>query len=521
MRRATGPGVGRGFAATVALVSVVALAQPAPRVATAAPAAERPVAARLFSDRADGVSCTFFDVALGLTWPGGGRVAHRDADGVVNGPRPWSAGAFAPDGGRVLRLDSSSALKASWARAEPQLALLLRLDGDLLRLHSREDPDPGLRPQLRLQASDGRVRYVEPAADATLDCSTYRGLGERPVLELQRQVAVALRFDLLPARLALGETPPRAELVLVRQGDAPARGRIAVHSLDSPLAAPAAAPGPERGIAARYPADEGIGRDPDVLFADAFESRGPAPGWVVGEGGGADTVADDPTPGFKPLLGRALRVRIPRGGQLGLDLRYPLARTPAGVEPEVAFLRYCLLLAPDWLGASDGGKLPGLAGTYGRAGWGGRAWDGEAGWSMRGAFGLPTPAGHPAHGRVMLGSYAYHAGSEGRFGEGLFWAGSDLAGLLEPGRWACIEQHLRLNTPGRSDGLLAVWVDGRSVYRRDNLRLRDRADIRIETAWMNVFHGGTAAAPRDMHAWIDQVVIARRYIGPPQPRATR
>jgi hypothetical protein len=32
---------------------------------------------------------------------------------------------------------------------------------------------------------------------------------------------------------------------------------------------------------------------------------------------------------------------------------------------------------------------------------------------------------------------------------------------------------------------------------------------------MNVFHGGTAVAGADMHAWIDNVVVAKRYIGPP------
>jgi hypothetical protein len=36
----------------------------------------------------------------------------------------------------------------------------------------------------------------------------------------------------------------------------------------------------------------------------------------------------------------------------------------------------------------------------------------------------------------------------------------------------------------------------------------------IQGFWLNWYHGGTAAAPRDMHFRMDSVVIARSYIGP-------
>lgn len=38
--------------------------------------------------------------------------------------------------------------------------------------------------------------------------------------------------------------------------------------------------------------------------------------------------------------------------------------------------------------------------------------------------------------------------------------------------------------------------------------------IKIESMWMNVYHGGTADAPTDLTLYIDNVVVARRYIGP-------
>jgi hypothetical protein len=44
--------------------------------------------------------------------------------------------------------------------------------------------------------------------------------------------------------------------------------------------------------------------------------------------------------------------------------------------------------------------------------------------------------------------------------------------------------------------------------------VRDVPDIRIEKIWMNVYHGGVTPSPADLHLYIDNVVIARRYIGP-------
>ncbi len=31
---------------------------------------------------------------------------------------------------------------------------------------------------------------------------------------------------------------------------------------------------------------------------------------------------------------------------------------------------------------------------------------------------------------------------------------------------------------------------------------------------MNVYHGGTTPSPRDQHLYVDNVVVAKKYIGP-------
>jgi hypothetical protein len=38
--------------------------------------------------------------------------------------------------------------------------------------------------------------------------------------------------------------------------------------------------------------------------------------------------------------------------------------------------------------------------------------------------------------------------------------------------------------------------------------------LKIEQIWMNVYHGGKAVSPYDQHLYVDNVVVARQYIGP-------
>lgn len=466
-----------------------------------------------FSDRGDGISCPYYDVQLGVGWPGG-KPEGVDAKGKLNGPDAFAGDKIEMgDTRRVRRLDVTTLVRAWWTGQSDNDGLLLRVvAGDPMIFHARETSDPALRPQLLLNGADGRQRYVEPVADATLDCSTYRGLGNMNTLTAREGAWVAMRFDLSPAQAADPVVPKSAELILVRTLESrPGRTRLDVLALKPPVGH-AEAPR-EDGVARRYPGDVGIAADPTVFYADGFEGDGIDAHWTQGMKAAAVIVSSDPGHGFQPLKGKALRVTIPKGQQLGLDLRYRF-QDRHGSEPVEAYFRYHLRLARDWLQASDGGKLPGLAGTYGQAGWGGRPWNGNKGWSLRGSFGTDALKGHLAAGRVMLGTYAYHSKATATYGESLQWITGGLAGLVEPDRWYCIEQHLKLNTPGKRDGVLQVWVNGQLALSRTDMRLRDREGIRIEEVWMNFFHGGTDPAPVDMHAYVDNLVIARQYIGP-------
>ena len=160
-----------------------------------------------------------------------------------------------------------------------------------------------------------------------------------------------------------------------------------------------------------------------------------------------------------------------------------------------------------------GGKLPGTAGTYGVAGWGGRPVDGTDGWSARGLYRAPVVEGNPFAGHTPIGNYVYHADMEGQFGDNELYT-DYCGGILDKNRWYAVEQYVQLNTPGQNDGIIRAWIDGRLVEDKTDWRWRDVDSLKIEEVWMNVYHGGTDPAPQDLVLYIDNVVVASAPIGP-------
>jgi hypothetical protein len=109
--------------------------------------------------------------------------------------------------------------------------------------------------------------------------------------------------------------------------------------------------------------------------------------------------------------GRSLQVTTPRGEHMGTSFAFKF-RERLGSEPDEIYFRYYLKFDPDWKHATSGGKLPGISGTYGKAGWGGRKVNGSDGWSARGLFETRNGADSTA-----IGFYCYHADMRGRYGE--------------------------------------------------------------------------------------------------------
>jgi len=108
--------------------------------------------------------------------------------------------------------------------------------------------------------------------------------------------------------------------------------------------------------------------------------------------------------------GKSLQVTVPRGEHTGTTFGYKF-RQRIGAEPEEIYFRYYLKFDPDWKNSTSGGKLPGISGTYGKAGWGGRPVNGKDGWSARGLY--VTRNGGDS---TAIGFYCYHADMRGKYG---------------------------------------------------------------------------------------------------------
>jgi hypothetical protein len=246
--------------------------------------------------------------------------------------------------------------------------------------------------------------------------------------------------------------------------------------------------------------------DQPVLFQSDFQADDWYTAW--GERGvpaRVETVDADARLKFEPFRGKALKIRIDEGGHYGLSLSYQFKKQ-LGYEPEEIYFRYYLRLADDWT-PKRGGKLPGIGGTYGRAGWGGRPVHGDDGWSARGQF------NGQKDGRTPIGYYCYHMDMKGRYGSGWIWDKEE-RGYLANNRWYCIQQYVKLNTPGVADGILRGWVDGELAYEKTDIRFRSTDRLKIETVWINFYLGGTWTSESEHHAYIDEVVISKEPIGP-------
>ncbi|MBI3830921.1 MAG: hypothetical protein HY291_15485 [Planctomycetes bacterium] len=207
-----------------------------------------------------------------------------------------------------------------------------------------------------------------------------------------------------------------------------------------------------------------------------------------------------------------LRATVQGNDHYGTSVQFKF-KERTGAEPEEIYVRYYLKFDEDWKNATFGGKLPGMGGTYGKAGWGGRPVNGTDGWSARGLFNSNEGAD-----ATDIGFYCYHADMKDKYGSE--WR---FKPKLQHGRWYCVELYTKLNTPGKdgakgkNDGILRGWIDGQVGFEKTDVRFRDVDTLKIEDVWLNVYHGGETQVPKqDIHLYLDHFVIARAYIGPLQ-----
>ena len=77
---------------------------------------------------------------------------------------------------------------------------------------------------------------------------------------------------------------------------------------------------------------------------------------------------------------------------------------------------------------------------------------------------------------------------------------------LVTGQWQEVVFHIKLNTPGQSDGLQEVWLNGVKKLSQQNMRWRSTTDLRLnEVRFDNYMPGG----PQTQYLWVDDITVWR------------
>jgi len=111
--------------------------------------------------------------------------------------------------------------------------------------------------------------------------------------------------------------------------------------------------------------------------------------------------------------------------------------------------------------------------------------------------------------------YAYWMDME-RDRDGNWWGnmlGPEEDGRIVPprGRWTCLEHMVKANTPGRADGELAAWIDGRLYLHYEGIRWRSSEAVRLKRFDVGIY---VHHARRANTVWYDDVALSTGYVGP-------
>ncbi len=219
-----------------------------------------------------------------------------------------------------------------------------------------------------------------------------------------------------------------------------------------------------------------------------------------------------------------VEITIKKGSHHGGSAKY-LLKQKLGFEPEELYAEYKVRYDDDM--REYGGKGPGFSGTYDKAGWGNRPGYGRAGWSARGSVNCDNQpyaknswyvyhtytnydAGN-CPGSTNYRScnpFPYTSSNPGRqphastktWGSTLKWGNK---GDMQFNRWYSVKQYIKLNTPGRNNGILRVWVNGSLAQEFTDINFRRTSDLKIFAYWFNYYNGGPNTIRETGHVQID------------------
>ena len=273
------------------------------------------------------------------------------------------------------------------------------------------------------------------------------------------------------------------------------------------------------GVAAKHPGDAGIAGDPDVLFADNFES-GDMKKWDQQRGRVVmtETQANSgrwcvqmPMERGRNHGGDAIKWFMP-----GADAVY--ARLYVKFSPDYQYNHHFV-----WLGAN---QRTNKWSAFGKAGLKPNGTYYSTGMEPWFAWGKNPPPGE-------VNLYTYYLDMERDQKMDKYWGN----GFFPPGpgkgtaagqdriipklnEWQCWEFMIQANTaPDKADGRQAMWVDGKLAGEFTGIRWRNDLDLKVNCFWLE-HYGYDEGDPTKQYwkdsqsVWFDDLVVARRYIGP-------
>ncbi len=309
-----------------------------------------------------------------------------------------------------------------------------------------------------------------------------------------------------------------------------------------PVIASAALPEGNAGLAARHPHDRGLAQDSAVVLAEDFETgtlQDLDKRWTDisnKDGKVLAFAADQP----KASSGkRSLQMTATLGANTGGHLYAPLRE-----ELETVFARFYVKFDDDAQYVHHfvhlGGYRPATRWAQGGAG------EKPKG-DERFTVGIEPYGGHGKYSPPGAWNfYGYWVDMKVSAG-GKYWGQSIppiQPALVPKEQWQCVEVMLKCNTPEKSDGELALWLDGKlTLHVRpgtprgewtgmgfqplasggtpfEGFRWRTHSALKANFFWLLFYVTENAGRQNKVEpapvnrVWFDDIVVAREYIGP-------
>ncbi|KPK62129.1 MAG: hypothetical protein AMK73_06735 [Planctomycetes bacterium SM23_32] len=283
------------------------------------------------------------------------------------------------------------------------------------------------------------------------------------------------------------------------------------------------------GIGAQYPGDVGIENDPAVVFADGFED--------IEDGAIAEGTERQKGKKWDSTFNRLVITRDPdnvHSGRQAVEITHTEPSNHNAVKQfgegfDTVYVRYYMKYAKEFPGCHHTGMLilagaPGVTLEMGSAT--GVVPDGRSHFvALLDTLPPRRDSGYPPPGNMNV--YCYHMDQGRKWGD-LFFPTGDVVpsenkwlfaeGFVprpnlnaERGRWHCYELMVAANAPGRRDGRVAFWVDGKLRGDFGNLRFRDTEALKPNHVIICVHSSSTHP---NKTLWYDDIVAATSYIGP-------